>query len=214
MEYKYECPQCSSVNILKKFSFEQAKKLKRLCRSCAMKKWQLEKYGEKTLSEFTSTCPKCGKIKKHKWKNLSPTQTKSRSKDLSLKMCKSCSNSEYYVLSKTKTNTKPERKLKEILQNNSINFKQSYKYEGYYFDFYLIDYNILIEVDGNYWHGKGLEWEKLNHTQKLSRTNDNKKSSICLEKQQILIRFWEDEIDENLVISIIQKYEKNKHNME
>ena len=82
------------------------------------------------------------------------------------------------------------------------------------FSFQAEDYNILIEVDGNYWHGKGLEWEKLNQTQKLSRTNDNKKSSICLEKQQILIRFWEDEIDENLVISIIQKYEKNKHNME
>lgn len=206
MRKKYKCPKCSKISLLVESSWREAKRLKRLCRSCAMKKWQNEKYGEKTISEFNSTCPKCGILKTHKRKNLSITQVQNLSKTSSQKMCKSCSNSEYYVLSKTKKNTKPERILKEILKELNIEFKQSYKYQGYYFDFYLLELDILVEVDGNYWHGKGLEWGELNKTQKASRKNDQKKNDLCLESQKKLIRLWEDEISKENVISKL-KYE-------
>jgi very-short-patch-repair endonuclease len=197
MKYEYKCPKCFKVSLLAESSWKEAKRLKRLCRSCALKKWQDNKYGEKLISNYTSTCPKCGKLKYHKcnWTNLSPTQTKTLSETMSQKMCKSCSNSEYYTLSKTKINTKPEIELKTILKELNIKFKQSYKYKGYYFDFYLPELNILIEVDGNYWHGKGLEWDKLNKTQQISRLNDNKKNKLCLDSQMSLIRLWEDEIN-------------------
>lgn len=201
MKKEYKCPQCSNVKLLAESSWKESTRLNRICKSCAMRKWQKEKYGVKKTTEFISTCPNCGLEKKHKWKNISPTQTETLIKDMSKKLCKSCSNSIHYTLSKKKKNTKPERELKVILKELNIKFKQSYKYKGHNYDFYLPEYKTLVEVDGNYWHGKGLEWDELNDTQKNSRKNDLKKNKICLETQQSLVRLWEDEINKETVIS-------------
>ena len=204
MRKDYKCPTCSKVTLLAECSYKEAVRLKRQCKSCAMKKWQNKKYGNKKTTEFTSTCPNCGVEKKHKWKNISPTQAKTLTETMSKKLCRSCSNSIHYVLSPKKSNTKPERKLKTILNKLKIKYKQSYKFEGYYFDFFLPEYNILVEVDGNYWHGKGLEWGDLNETQKNSRKNDLKKNQICLDSQQKLIRLWEDEVIESILLDKIK----------
>ena len=144
MKKEYKCPQCLGISLLAESSWKEAIRLKRLCRSCAMKKWQTEKYGEKKIREFTSTCPKCKKEKKHRWKNQSETSIKNLSKIMSDKLCKSCSNSEYYVLSKAKINTKPERDFKKIARKLKIKYIQGYKYKGYNFDFFLPDLKILI----------------------------------------------------------------------
>jgi G:T-mismatch repair DNA endonuclease (very short patch repair protein) len=199
MKKEYKCPQCLNTKLVAESTFKEATRLNRVCKRCAMREWQSKKYGEKTNVEFTSSCCNCGKIKKHKRKNLSPTQIKSIKEIMSQKMCRSCSNSIHYTLSKNKKNTKPERELKIILKELNIKFKQSYKYKGHYYDFYLPEFNILVEVDGNYWHGKNLEWDKLNNTQKNSRINDEKKNKICLENQQPLIRLWEDEINKHSI---------------
>tara|TARA_R110000765_G_C18804176_1_gene593978 strand:- start:220 stop:858 length:639 start_codon:yes stop_codon:yes gene_type:complete len=201
MKKEYKCPQCSNVKLLAECSWRESTRLNRVCKSCAMRKWQIEKYGIKSDVEFTSTCCRCGGVKKHKHKNLSPTQVKTLQKEFSKTMCKSCSNSVHYVLSTKKSNTKPERELKVILKELNVKFKQSYKYKGHYYDFYLPEYKALVEVDGNYWHGKGLEWDELNDTQKNSRKNDLKKNKICLESHQSIIRLWEDEINRETVIS-------------
>ena len=200
MKKEYKCPQCSNVKLLAESSFKEAVRLKRICKSCAMKKWQTEKYGKKDTKEFTSSCCNCGKVKNHKWKNISQTQAESLSKKLSKKLCKSCSNSIHFTLSKKKKNTKPEIELKTILKELKISFQQSYKYKGNYYDFYLPELDTLVEVDGTYWHGKGLKWEELNETQKTSRKNDENKNKKCLESQQSLIRLWEDEINKQTVI--------------
>lgn len=201
MKKEYKCPQCSNIKLLAESSWKESTRLNRICKSCAMRKWQAEKYGVKSDVEFTSNCCNCGKLKKHKHKNLSPTQVSTLSKTMSQKMCRSCSNSIHYTLSKKKKNTKPERELKVILKELNIKFKQSYKYKGHNYDFYLPEFNMLVEVDGNYWHGKNLKWDELNDTQKNSRKNDEKKNKICLETQQSLIRLWEDEINKETVIS-------------
>lgn len=214
MKKEYKCPQCLNIKLLAESTWRESTRLNRICKSCAMKKWQTEKYGKKSEVEFTSTCCRCGKIKKHKYKNLSPTQAKTISETMSQKMCKSCSNSEYYTLSKKKKNTKPERELKTILKELGIKFKQSYKYKGYYFDFYLLELNILVEVDGVYWHGKGLNWEELNETQRNSRLNDNKKNQLCLDNQIPLIRLWENELEKLHIYNKIISYEKRTNVME
>jgi len=199
MKKEYKCPQCSSIKLLAECSWNEAIRLKRLCKSCAMKKWQTEKYGEKQTREFISTCPKCKKEKLHKWKNISETRIQTLIGVMSTKMCKSCSNSVYYVLSKTKKNTKPEREFKKIARQLKIKYRQGWKYKGYNFDFYLPELKILVEIDGNYWHGKGLKLKELNPTQTNSRKNDEKKNKICLENSQPLIRLWEDEVTEQVI---------------
>lgn len=50
-------------------------------------------------------------------------------------------------------NTKIELKVKNILDKNGIaNIHQYDKIKSYYVDFYLPDINLVLEVDGDYWH--------------------------------------------------------------
>ena len=169
-----------------------------------MKKWQDKKYGKKEIYKFNSTCPNCKQIKTHTYKNpLSPTQAQTLSNRLSSQLCYSCSNSEYYVLSKNKINTKPEQEFKIILDELKINYIHGFKYQKYNFDFYLPNSDTLVEIDGIYWHGKNLEWGELNETQKTSRKNDEKKNQICLENNKKLIRLWEDELTKENIINKI-----------
>ena len=208
----YKCPSCGCEKLLAESSYRQAIRLKRLCKSCAMKKWQLEKYGEKQNRIFFTKCPKCNKNKKHIWKNQSETQLKRLKQDLSKKLCKTCSNSLFYVLPKNKFDTKPERKFKDILKKLKIKYTQGFKLENKFYDFYLHKENILIEIDGNYWHGKNLTNEELNPTQKHNRENDQLKNLIAKENSIPLLRFWEDEIDIKSVIKRL--YESKTYNME
>jgi G:T-mismatch repair DNA endonuclease (very short patch repair protein) len=211
MEKEYKCPQCSKISLLKESSWKEAIRLKRLCRSCAMKKWQDEKYGKKEINEFTSICPNCKQIKTHTSNTLlSATQVQTLIDKFSSKLCYACSNSIHYILSGKKKNTKPEREFKSILKDLNIKFKQSYKYKGYYFDFYIPKLNVLIEIDGVYWHGKGLNWDQLNETQRNSRLNDERKNQLCLDNQIPLIRLWENDFDKQTVINIILSYDKKR----
>jgi len=208
----YKCPSCGSEKLLAESSYRQAVRLKRICKSCAMKKWQLEKYGLKKDRVFFTKCPKCNKNKEHIWKNQSETQLKRLEKDLSKKLCKNCSNSIYYILPKIKSNTKPEIKFKDILRELGIEYIQSFKLKNKFYDFYLQKENILIEIDGVYWHAKNLDNKQLNSTQKHNKENDKLKNLIAEENNILLLRFWEDEIDTKNVIKRL--YESKTHNME
>ena len=72
----------------------------------------------------------------------------------------------------------------------------------YQYDFYIPSKNTLIEIDGIYWHGKGIDDAKLNETQKRNRLNDNRKTCIAKENGYDLIRIWEDEIEDKECIKI------------
>lgn len=98
------------------------------------------------------------------------------------------------------TNTKPELKFKSILELNNIEFEQQYSLQwikGWkkWFDFYIPKLNLLIEIDGVYWHGKGKRFSELNDTQKHTRKNDKLKNELATSSGYNLIRIWEDEID-------------------
>jgi very-short-patch-repair endonuclease len=55
-----------------------------------------------------------------------------------------------------KTNTKPELSFKDVLNQLNVNYIHNYpvwKIEHMYpADFYLPDHNLIIEIDGTYWH--------------------------------------------------------------
>jgi len=93
-----------------------------------------------------------------------------------------------------KVNTKPERNFKLKLNEFKINYEQSYYLCKKIYDFYLPKYNILIEIDGIYWHGKDLKDIELNETQSKNRKNDKLKNKIAKENNMKLLRFWEGEI--------------------
>lgn len=106
--------------------------------------------------------------------------------------------------------TKPELMVARILKKNKIAFKREFEVLKKYFDFYLIDYNILIECDGIYWHDKSGVSEQLMHIQ--NRVNDIVKNALAAAKEIPLIRVWEDEIDEAKLIAEINRLYSEQSN--
>lgn len=93
-----------------------------------------------------------------------------------------------------KRDTLIEKITQTILFENDIDFIKHYLLDGYEFDLFLPKLNILIECDGDYWHGKGVVYTELNEVQKKSKQNDLIKTNIAEENNIKLLRFWESEI--------------------
>ena len=119
---------------------------------------------------------------------------------------------------KVQKETGIEKKIREILTKHEINFVQSFqiKYKRTkkkIYDFLLIDYNVLIEADGDYWHGNKEMFEELNLTQLRNKKNDAFKNVLAEDFGYTLIRFWEHEIDdekfEKKLLKKLKGYAKN-----
>jgi very-short-patch-repair endonuclease len=98
------------------------------------------------------------------------------------------------------TKTKPFLKFKELLLKNNIKFEEEKISDCWCFDFYLPDYNILIEVDGDYFHSNPIRWKNgpISKTQKINHHRDIKKNEYCIKNNFMLIRFWEHDILNNI----------------
>jgi very-short-patch-repair endonuclease len=95
--------------------------------------------------------------------------------------------------------TKPEQEFKKYLINNNIKFIQQYvmfdkqKKKVYFYDFYLEDYNMLIEIDGDYWHCRNLSHCPKNY--EIIIKNDIAKNELAKNMNYRLIRIWASELD-------------------
>jgi very-short-patch-repair endonuclease len=103
--------------------------------------------------------------------------------------------------------TKPELKVKTILELNEISYSHPFQLEDKVFDFYLPQYHLLIEVDGVYYHGKGLNENQMNNMQRKHKINDEYKTSLASNCGFNLLRIWEDEIEVNNVMERIYQHE-------
>jgi len=66
--------------------------------------------------------------------------------------------------------------------------------QGYrYYDFRLIGYNVMIEVDGSYWHG---ERDKPSYVTLMAKKNDMIKSWLAKKEGYELIRIKEQQLKE------------------
>lgn len=112
-----------------------------------------------------------------------------------------------------KKETKIETKIKNILIDNEIKFKKNFciSFDGKkrMFDFYLKEYNLLIEADGDYWHSNPTTFKELNETQKKNKLNDDFKNYIAKELGYNLIRFWEMDINKSEFENVFLKEIKN-----
>lgn len=94
--------------------------------------------------------------------------------------------------------TTPEIKAAELLTELGIKYREQwhvpYMATWRMFDFYLPELNILLEIDGTYWHAKGVAEDKLNATQRKNKKNDNIKNELAKSKGYTLVRIWSDDI--------------------
>jgi len=99
----------------------------------------------------------------------------------------------------TRKPTKIEITMKSFLDENGIKTKKNYTINNFLVDFYLIDYNFVIECDGDYWHAnpKFFNYNKLTNPQIKNIERDNRKNKMLLKENIPFLRFWEYDINRN-----------------
>ena len=93
--------------------------------------------------------------------------------------------------------SKPEIRMMEILRKNGINFLHQFfpKIKNYYpADFYLPEKNLIIEVDGKYYH---------NYPD--GTTIDRIRNEQMFQSGYKVLRLWDDEITEEIVLQRIKE---------
>lgn len=111
---------------------------------------------------------------------------------------------------KVTKNTSIELKVKKQLDNLGIKYEQQkYCYnkrmkKGFYIDFYLPDYKIMLECNGTYWHSLK---ERKNRDELLKDLVENQKNSKKFKDLKVIF-LWDNEINsnENLVSEVLSEY--------
>jgi very-short-patch-repair endonuclease len=97
--------------------------------------------------------------------------------------------------------SKLEYYFEGILAALNIKYTHSYYVEsiGKIYDFHIPEYNILIEVDGDFWHCNPKEYNSpVCKTQEINIKNDKFKSQWAADNGYKLLRFWENDINSNI----------------
>lgn len=89
--------------------------------------------------------------------------------------------------------------------NHSSDFDKEYyeKLKNKIFDLYIPKNNLIIEVDGCYWHSKNVKLDDMDEQQLRRWKNDRYKDNLANKKGYKLMRIWEDEIDVTNVLERI-----------
>ena len=93
--------------------------------------------------------------------------------------------------------SKLEFTFADMLIGLGIDFIHQYEVDGFDYDFYIPSKNILIEVDGDYWHGNPEKFTELNSMQRKNRGLDRLKTNHAADRNYQLLRFWEQDITTN-----------------
>ena len=97
------------------------------------------------------------------------------------------------------TKTKPHIKMCDILKKMNVQFEEEKIVDCWSFDLYIKNWNIFIEVDGDYFHSNPKIYPDgpKTKTQKRNYYRDSKKNQFCIDKNIKLLRFWESDILNN-----------------
>lgn len=98
--------------------------------------------------------------------------------------------------------SKLEKTFANILDLLNIDHQQFFyaKEIKAFYDFYLPKYNIIIEVDGDFWHCNPDSKHNIPkyETQKRNLIKDSIKSQWAIDNGYTLLRFWENDINNNI----------------
>ena len=109
-----------------------------------------------------------------------------------------------------------ERKFEEIIQKYKISYEKQYivyyqtndmKVKHVAYDFFLSDLNLLVELDGDYWHANpAIDWKKLTSIQTRNIENDKMKNDLAKAINLSIVRFWERDIHlENFESKVLEE---------
>ena len=117
--------------------------------------------------------------------------------------------------------SKIQLSINDILEKNKINYEREYVVKYYAIDNYLTDYNLMIEVMGDYWHVSPLKYNEnkylINKTQQNGLLHDKQKHTYIKTHNDIEILYlWENDINNNIELceKLILKYIHNNGKLE
>ena len=104
-----------------------------------------------------------------------------------------------------------ESRFGDLLESIGVDFIFQYTICGFNFDYYLPKYDLVIEVDGDFYHCNPIKYPNgpIYETQKTTIKNDDKKNKICESSNGVtLLRFWETDINDKpeWVIGELKRY--------
>lgn len=228
--YKYDkshktvhCEVCGKDMILEKSSTQ------RFCCVDCQNEWQTTNVGikNKKFSRLLISCDYCGKeFYQREYK------VKSQQYNFCCDKCKRewyanvYSQQEWYKNEKRKVavkmledgvfgnvDTAPQKIINSLLKDNDINFQNEYNCKYYSIDNYITDYNLMIEVMGDYWHCNPNKYKIIKNKKHIDRIpKDKAKHTYIKNKYNIEILYlWEYDIHNNLDVCklLIEEYVGN-----
>lgn len=92
-----------------------------------------------------------------------------------------------------------ERFARDFLDKLGIEYVYQFEAKSIkrFFDFYIPDCNVLIEIDGDFFHSYGLVYEQMSPMQKKNKRVDEQKDHWALINGYKLIRIWEHDINKH-----------------
>jgi len=95
--------------------------------------------------------------------------------------------------------TSPEEVFANILKEIGVKYETQKVIGAKIFDFFIPHKNMIVEVDGDYWHANPLVYEnkELNKTQTRNVKNDKFKEVLARGYGYVLERVWEYDLNNN-----------------
>lgn len=91
-----------------------------------------------------------------------------------------------------------ERKIRELLTREGVKFETQKKMYYWCVDFYLPDYDIVIEAQGDYWHAHPDIYAEPNAMQKKNMRRDKGKAAYLPKCGHTFLAFWETDINSDI----------------
>ncbi len=104
------------------------------------------------------------------------------------------------ALEMSEKKTWPELEFERLLEDLGVEFRTQEIVGGKIFDFYIPSENLLVEIDGDYWHGNPKYYARPNKMQNTNRKNDRKKNLIAEQNGYKISRVWESDLKDNFGI--------------
>ena len=95
------------------------------------------------------------------------------------------------------TMTQPHKKINDLLQSNNIEVENEHSEKYHSIDIYLPEYNLMIEIMGDYWHANPLKYDINNLTKQQKKSIKQDKSKHTYVKKYVdieILYLWEQDI--------------------
>lgn len=215
-----KCEMCDNTFHVSKKSNQ------RFCSVECQRNWQTTRIGEKNsqTNRIECRCTNCNKILKikpskykkqehhfcnrdcqHEWFNNVLYQSEEWKEKSRIRAANILKNN------KMTLNSKPQIIINELLDKMNVSYQNEESFKYYAVDNYLYDYDLIIEVMGDFWHSNPKKYDinRLNDIQKKRINKDKTKHTYIINNYNIEILYlWEDDIYNNIELceSLILEY--------